>query len=717
MDLFNLVTAQGSYLGGSNSNIVTCRQPGYLLVPAGWHQQHRTAGSDSTGSHPSCCSTCSFGLDGAAAALHGTNLHGISAGEVLQHQLIAQAPAGSFTAADGCFVQQYTPAPLPMAPAAAEQVNVTEESVQLECMVLQQQLSQKQQLAQQLAQHRTLVQPQQQVMTLQHQLPQQARMATVYDSSAGSNTVQLLQPGQQQQLLGVTAGSAAGGFNIAGVDPMFGSSCSFASACNVLTPASPSEELVQASFLQAQQQQQQGALDGAAAALQLLPSSSSDGMLLAALHSQDSLDSFSNSYTSGSDVSGDTAGGDSRAGFKDLAGTGVFYPPSLDRGMAPHGSYRGDRDMPAGEYSRQAARQGSSSSRRNSSEPSADRGAAPQDTYTSDRNTGRAYGAGAAAYGSRSGDRDWNRGGSWQRRDGVLVVPCTGKSSPRCGPEPGAAAAAYNAHGAAAASSGCSSPGGSGGSRGGVGPNAPQQQQQQQQRWGRSQQRGFWPRGAPHSSPDNQRSTPDQMSFFETIMSKSNYSRNLAQKQQQQRVLPCRSVGRYNVSLLGCSGGFADIDLEQLCSSASMNTDIIELLGGYRRRTVDVVQNQQYGHLSTRARHDLIARSSGNARGIDVVPDDDRASRGSDAGHARHGTGYGTPRSRSYRSSFEAASARSAAAVAEAAAIVAAFAAAAAEGGQPTSAVADAPGGPAGMQGCEATERTAADNPAGDADA
>jgi hypothetical protein len=695
MAQYNIVATQASYVSGSNSNMVTC-EPGYLLVP-----QQVSTGSTAqqlvqivqATSHVAMVPASSGVAVQQQPYVASTNCVGISTGELLQPQLIAQAPAGSFTAADGCFMPQYTPAQVPMAPATAEHVLVTEETaVQLECMVLQQQLAQKQQLAQQLAQHRVQVQPQQQVITLQPQLlPQQAPMAAVYASSAGSNTVQLLQPEQQQLLLGVAPGSAACGFNIESVDSMFGSSYGFASACNFLNPASTSEALVQVPLLQAQQQQQQqGALDGAAAALQLLPSSSSDGMLLAAVHSQDSLGSSGDSYcSSGSGNAADTASGDSRAGVGGLAGTGVFFPPSLDKGTAQHGS---------------------SSGHRNNTESSFDRDAAPQNSYNSDRSTGRGYGA---AYGSRSGNRD-PKEGSWRRRDGVLVVPCSGKNSPCCGPVAGAAAAAaYNARGAAAApsgSAGCGSRGGDGGWKDPI--KSHPQQQHQQQRWGRSQQRGFWPRAAPHSGSDKQSSTHDQMSFYDTIMSKSKSGYDVHEKQQLHAQLPRRSVGRYKVSLLSCSGGMAGIDLEQLCSSASMSTDIIEPLGGYRRRTVDVVQNQQYGHLSTRARRDMTARSSGIARSSDGAPGDDGSSRSSnagDAGGAKSGSGFGTPRSQSYRASFEAASAAaasSAAVVAEAAAMVAAFAAAhaAAEGEQPTM----KREAPAGVHGGEPTESAAA---------
>jgi hypothetical protein len=204
------------------------------------------------------------------------------------------------------------------------------------------------------------------------------------------------------------------------------------------------------------------------------------------------------------------------------------------------------------------------------------------------------------------------------------------------------------------------------------------------------------------------------MSFYDTIMSKSKSGYDVHEKQQLHAQLPRRSVGRYKVSLLSCSGGMAGIDLEQLCSSASMSTDIIEPLGGYRRRTVDVVQNQQYGHLSTRARRDMTARSSGIARSSDGAPGDDGSSRSSnagDAGGAKSGSGFGTPRSQSDRASFEAASAAaasSAAVVAEAAAMVAAFAAAhaaaAAEGEQPTM----KREAPAGVHGGEPTESAAA---------
>jgi hypothetical protein len=381
--------------------------------------------------------------------LASTNCVGINTGEVLQHQLVAQAPAGTFVAADGGFLQHYTPAALPAVPLAAEPVVLTDESVQMECMVLQQQLTQKQQLAQQLAQHRAQVQAQQQVITLQPQMPQQAIMATVYDSSG---TVQPLQPTQQQllqpaqqQLLGLSTGSPAYGFTIAGVDPVFGNSCSYASAGSMLAPASPCNELTQATFLQAQQQQQQSELIGSAAALPQL-SCSSDGILLPALHSQDSLGSYGgSSYTTGSDDAVDAAGDSSRA-----AG---FFPGSLDRGIAAHGSggndtapYDDGRVVAAALYGSSAASSGRYNSDMNIPSRAEGREAAP---HGSDKSTG------AAAYSSCSGDRG-RKGGSWRRRDGVLVVPCTGVNSPRSG---SAAAAAQSAPGAAAAARGRSSHG------------------------------------------------------------------------------------------------------------------------------------------------------------------------------------------------------------------------------------------------------------------
>jgi hypothetical protein len=208
------------------------------------------------------------------------------------------------------------------------------------------------------------------------------------------------------------------------------------------------------------------------------------------------------------------------------------------------------------------------------------------------------------------------------------------------------------------------------------------------------------------------------MSFSEYIINKSKYERNL-QQQQQRAQPPRRTVGKYSVLSLGCSGGgLAGLDLERLCSSASMSADIIEPLGGYRRRTVDVVESQQFGNLSTRARRDMTARSSKHAGSSD-----DATTR-SNAGPS---TGFDAPCSQPSRSSSEAASAAAApgistAAVAEAAAIVAAFAAplaaAAAEGEQLASALEHAvaacePEVPAGMQaGGEPTESTAADKAA-----
>ncbi|KAF6254524.1 hypothetical protein COO60DRAFT_311432 [Scenedesmus sp. NREL 46B-D3] len=406
MGQLGLGSASGSYLGSSYT--LSCQQPGFLL------HQH-LGGTSSTPQAAQLVQVPSTEVTTPACAglqlqqpyLASFSIGGTSGGELLLSQAFAGSRESIFPAENGIYRQPYAPAPTAAPPA--EPVTLDSLELQLQCMLLQEQLTQEQQLAKQQADCHAQLQLQLLNMQQQSTLPQQAVAAALYDNSATSDTELLLHSDQQQQqpvafplsavpaVIGAagsvllscggrtssnlppmyslasaasctqpqqqqqqqfsgTTGSAVCSLNFEGSEPLFVSSCSTLSACSGFNPASVREELNLASFLQAQHQQ--GAQDGFATAAQQLPGSwygSSDGMSLAAQIGGVPLGSSSSSSGGSSANDGGWAGGSERAG------TGCFFPRLCDRGAAPNDTHSGEGNFmcysaPAGSRSHGSGR-------------------------------------------------------------------------------------------------------------------------------------------------------------------------------------------------------------------------------------------------------------------------------------------------------------------------------------------------------------------------